>query len=131
MEDGSKRKKKGFELGEFFLWDSFDTGEDLFHSALGQPAEGFLQGLLREVFLQERPHLHPGLPAIDEITAGKVGLDPAAVVKSQHGPHLGAIDLQEIVFVNHDTLPISPKPKNPKTVIASEAKQSGILVTNG
>jgi hypothetical protein len=116
MEEGSKRKKKteerkkGFELREFIFLNPFDTGKDPLHPALGQSAEGFLQGLLREVFLQERPHLHPGLPAIDEIAAGKVGLDPAAVVKSQHGPHLGAIDLQKIVFVNHENLAKFQKP---------------------
>jgi hypothetical protein len=41
---------------------------------------------------------------MDEIAAGKVGLDPAAVIKRQHGPHLGAIDFQKVVFVNHEFL---------------------------
>jgi Tat protein secretion system quality control protein TatD with DNase activity len=46
---------------------------------------------------------------MDEIAAGEVGLDPAAVIKSQHGPHLGAIDLQKVVFINHDNLAKSQK----------------------
>jgi hypothetical protein len=103
------RKNKGFSLGEFFLLDPFDTGKDPLHSAFGESAEGFLQGLRREVFLQERAHFHPVIPTIYEIAAGEGGLDPAAVIKCQHGPHLGAIDLQEVVFVNHENLAKSQK----------------------
>jgi hypothetical protein len=99
----AKRKRRTAGSG-IFLLDPFDTGEDPFHSALGKTAKGFLKGLRGEVFLQKRPHLCPGFPAIDEISAGEVRLDPAAVIKSQHGPHLGAIDLQMVVFVNHEFL---------------------------
>jgi hypothetical protein len=82
----------------------FYAGKDPFHTTLGKPTKGFLQGLPGKVLIQKRPHLHPGLPAVDEITAGKAGLDPAAVIKGHHGPHLGAIDLQQVVLVNHRAL---------------------------
>jgi len=112
MEDGRGKQKK--KLGEFFLLDSFDTGKDPFHSARGKAAEGFLQGLPGEMFVQKRPHLYPGLPAVDEIPAGEVGLDPAAVIKRHHGSHLGAIDLKKVVLVYHDNLA-----KRPKTTFCS------------
>jgi hypothetical protein len=108
MEEGrwKQKKKEGrrFGLGEFILLNPVDTGKDPLHPALGRPAKGFLQGLRGEVFLQKRPHFHAGFPAIDEISAGKVGLDPAAVIKRHHGSHLGAINFQKIVLVNHEYL---------------------------
>jgi hypothetical protein len=105
-----EERKKGVGLREFFLLSSFDRGEDPIHSGLGKAAKGLLQGLPGEIFVQKRPYLYPGFPAMDEIAARKVGLDPAAVIKSQHGPHLGAIDFQKVVLVNHHYLA-----KNPKT----------------
>jgi len=108
-ENREERREGGGGLGEFFLLDSFDTGKDPFHSAWGKAAEGFLQGLSGEMFVQKRPHLYPGLPAVDEIPAGEVGLDPAAVIKRHHGSHLGTIDLKKVVFVYHDNLAKSPK----------------------
>jgi hypothetical protein len=106
-EEGRGKQKK--KLGEFFFLNPFDTGKDPFHAARGKAAEGFLQGLPGEMFVQKRPHLYPGLPAVDEIPAGEVGLDPAAVIKRHHGPHLGAIDLKKVVLVYHDNLAKSPK----------------------
>jgi hypothetical protein len=117
-EEGSKRRKetekrkKRVELGELFLLNPFNAGKDPFHSAFGQPAKGFLQDLRREVFFQKSPHFHAGFPAMDEIAAGKVGLDPAAVIKSQHGPHLGAIGLKMVVFLNHANLSKSQKDRH-------------------